>query len=270
MDDLEKPFAMGRTAEIYSYGEGKILKLFFPSIPPSWIDREAAIGQYIQAAHLPVPKFFGRLKEKGRDGLVYERVDGPSMLNQVGRAPWKAGSYARLLARLQAQVHQASAPPDLETQKEWARGGMPDSDKLSKDKKEKVLRLLDSMPEGDRLCHGDFHPGNIVMTARGPVIIDWMTSSRGTVCGDVARTSIILEAAQPPEGTPMRWLLEWVRRSFLGTYLKTYSQLQPLEQASLTAWRTVMAANFFVDVSLPGEGANLLAIVENGIQSISS
>jgi hypothetical protein len=79
-----------------------------------------------------------------------------------------------------------------------------------------------------------------------------------------------LEAAQAPKGTPMRWLLEWVRKSFLATYLKTYFQLQPLEKSSFIEWRTIMAANFYVDVSLPGEGANLLAIVGKGINSIAS
>ena len=268
MDNLEKPFTTGRTAEIYSYGDGKILKLFFSTVPQPWIDREAGIGQYIQEAELPVPKVFERVKVNNRDGVVYERIDGPSLLNQLGRIPWKAGQYAHLLASLHAQVHKVTAPPNLETQREWARGGIPDTDKLSKETKEGILHLIDSMPDGNQLCHGDFHPGNIIVTNRGPVIIDWMTASKGTAGGDVARTSIILEAAQTPEGTPMRWLLEWVRKSFLATYLKTYFQLQPFEESSFIAWRSIMAANFFVDVSLPDEGANLLAIVENGIESM--
>ena len=84
------------------------------------------------------------------------------------------------------------------------------------------------MPDGNRLCHGDFHPGNILVTKHGPIIIDWMTASKGTACGDVARTSVILEAAQAPEGTPMRGVLEFVRKLFLSTYIKTYFQLQPV------------------------------------------
>ncbi len=100
MDPLDKPFATGRTAEIYSCGEGKILKLFFPTIPQTWSDREAGIGRYIEEAHLPVPKVFERVRVDDRDGIVYERIDGPSLLNQLGRMPWKAGQYARLLANL--------------------------------------------------------------------------------------------------------------------------------------------------------------------------
>ena len=270
IETIDKPLAVGRTAEIYAYQDRKVLKLFYPTTPQDWIDREAAIGRYIHEAQLPVPKVFERVKVNDRDGVIYERIDGPSLLNQLGRTPWKSSQYARTLASLQAHVHKVTAPADLETQRTWALGGIPDSDKLPKSLKASVLQLLDAMPDGDQLCHGDFHPGNIILTDRGPVIIDWMTASKGTAIGDVARTAIILEAAQTPEGTPMRWLLEWVRKSFLATYLKTCFQLQPGDNRSLTAWRAIMAANFFVDVSLPGEGANLLKIVEDGVKTISS
>jgi uncharacterized protein (TIGR02172 family) len=266
MNDLQKPIAVGRTAEIFPMEDGRVLKLFFPTIPQAWIDKEVDTGRYIQDAGLPVPKVYERMKVNDREGVVYERIDGPSLLNELAMKPWNVTGYARLLARLHARVHDVSAPSTLETQREWARGGIPETDKLPKELQQNVLRLLDSMPAGNQLCHGDFHPGNIIVTPRGPVIIDWMTASKGSASGDVARAAIILEAAQAPEGTPMRWLLEWVRKLFLATYLKTYFQLRPAEKDSFPAWRTIMAANFFVDVSLPEEGASLMEIVKRGME----
>lgn len=269
MNDIQKPIAVGRTAEVYPFEDGKVLKLFFPTIPQLWIDKEVDTGRYIQTAQLPVPKVYERLKLKGREGVVYERIEGPALLNELAQRPWKVVRYARLLASLHVQVHEVSAPPNLESQREWARGGIPETKKLSKDLREKVLHLLDTMPDGNQLCHGDFHPGNIIVTHRGPVIIDWMTATKGVACGDVARTSIILEAAKAPEGTPLRWLLEWIRKLFLASYLKSYFQLRPVQENSFTAWRAIMAANFFVDVSLPEEEAHLIAIVEQGIRSLA-
>jgi uncharacterized protein (TIGR02172 family) len=268
VSDFEQPIAVGRTAEIYPFEDGKVLKLFFPTIPQPWIDKEVDTGRYIQEAGLPVPKVYGTVQREGREGVVYERIEGPSLLNQLGSKPWKVVQYAHLLANLHAQVHDVLAPPGLETQHQWATGGIPKTDKLSADLRERVLHLLDSMPKGDRLCHGDFHPGNIIVADRGPVIIDWMTASRGTDCGDVARTAVILEAAQVPEGTPMRWLLEWIRKLFLRTYLKTYFRLRPVDRPSFVAWRVITAANFLADVSLPEEEAHLRAMVELGIGSV--
>ncbi len=269
MNSLQKPIAVGRTAEVYSIEDGKVLKLFFPTVPHSWIDKEVETGHYIQNANLPVPKVYERVKYNDREGVIYERIEGPSLLNELARKPWKVVQYARLLANLHMQIHEVPAPPNLETQREWARGGIPETNKLTKDLQEKVLRLLDSMPNGNQLCHGDFHPGNIIITFRGPIIIDWMTASKGEACGDVARTAIILEAAQAPEGTPFRWLLEWVRKLFLSTYIKTYFQLRPIEMNLYKAWRSIMAANFFVDVSLPEEETNLIEIVKQGIGSLA-
>jgi len=265
MNDFQKPIAVGRTAEIFPFGDGKVLKLFFPTIPQSWVQKEEDIGQYIMKAHLPVPKVYERTYLYDREGMVYERIEGPALLNELAKKPWKIVKYARMLANLHVKVHEVPAPAELEPQREWARGGIPETTKLPGDLRERVLHLLDSMPEGNQLCHGDFHPGNIILSQRGPIIIDWMTATRGVPSGDVARSAIILEAAQVPEGTPMRWLVEWVRKVFLATYLKTYFQLRPDEKRSFITWRTIMAANFLADVSLPEEEASLMAIILRGI-----
>ncbi len=265
MNTLQKPIAVGRTAEIFPFEEGKVLKLFFPTIPQSWIDREVDVGRYIQDAHLPVPKVYERIKLDDREGVVYERIDGPSLLHELATKPWNLIQYARLLANLHVHVNDVPAPENLETQREWARWGIPETEKLSRNLKQSVLLLLDSLPDGNQLCHGDFHPGNVIVTKRGPVIIDWMTATKGVACGDVARVSILLEAAKLPAGTPMRWTLERVRKPFLGIYIKTYFQLRPAGKNSLTAWRSIMAANFLTDVSLPEEEPALLKIVEQGV-----
>jgi Ser/Thr protein kinase RdoA (MazF antagonist) len=267
MNDLPQPIGVGRTAEVFPFEDGKVLKLFYPTIPQSWIEKEIVVGRYIQDAKLPVPQIFQRMKLNDRDGVVYERIEGRSLMNELATKPWNIIHYANLLANLHIKVHDVPAPVNLESQREWARGGIPKTTKIGTDLQQGVLKLLDSLSIGNQLCHGDFHPGNIILTHRGPVIIDWMTASKGIGCGDVARTAIILEAAKAPKGTPMRWLLEWVRKVFLATYLKTYFQLRPVEENAFIAWRTIMAANFLVDVSLPDERSALMEIIKKGIHS---
>jgi len=265
MIGLGKPIALGRTAEIYSYGEGKVVKLFFSTTPKSWIDKEIEIGRYIQEAQLPVPRVYEDVDIDNRKGIVYERIEGPTLLNELATKPWNVVRYSRLLAKLHVQIHEVQAPENLETQREWATGGITASEKISNGLKANILRLLDTLPDGNKLCHGDFHPGNIILTPSGPVIIDWMTVSKGVASGDVARTLIILEAAKAPEGTPLRWLLEWIRKLFLATYLKTYLQLSPDIKKSLAGWQAVMAANFLSDVCIPEEEAVLRAIIERSL-----
>jgi len=66
----------------------------------------------------------------------------------------------------------------------------------------------------------------------------------------------------------MRWLLDWIRKLFLGTYLKTYFRLRPIDQRSYVAWRAIMAANFLADVGLPEEEANLRAMVQQWMEAV--
>jgi aminoglycoside phosphotransferase (APT) family kinase protein len=67
-----------------------------------------------------------------------------------------------------------------------------------------ALGLLPPVRGGARLCHGDLHPSNVIMSPNGPVIVDWFDSSRGDPVGDVARSSLILlaDGADPPRHLP--------------------------------------------------------------------
>jgi len=243
-----------------------VLKLFFPNIPLLWIDKETETGRYIQDMQLPVPRVYDRVKWREREGIVYEKIEGPSLLNQLATKPWTVVKSARLLAGLHVTVHKITAPPDMETQRDWAGGGIQESTKLPPKTREGVVQLLNTLPAGNQLCHGDFHPGNIILTKRGPIIIDWMTASKGTDVGDLARTSMILEVAKPPQGTPLRWLLEWIRRLLQSTYVKTYFQLHPVDMSLYFAWRAIMAGSF-MEVCLPEEESTLLRIIEQGLRS---
>lgn len=270
MNENQPPIAVGRTAEIYPYADGKVLKLFLPAIPQGWIDKEIKIGRYIQEVQIPVPRVYERVEINNRVGIIYQRIEGPSLLHELATKPWNVVRYGRLLAKLHVQIHEVQAPGDLETQREWATGGIPVSEKIGEDLKARILQLLETLPDGNILCHGDFHPGNIIITPVGPVIIDWMTVSKGVPSGDVARTLTILEAAKAPDGTPLRWLLEWIRKIFLSTYLNTYLQIRPEIKETIAGWQAVMAANFLSDVSIPGEGEDLRGIIERCLLEHSS
>ena len=95
------------------------------------------------------------------------------------------------------------------------------------------------MPDGDRLCHGDFHLGNILLGQQEPVIIDWIDSSIGNPLADVARTSILAlgMAATQPAG-----FSRWGIRVMHSLYLLRYFLLCPGGQAEYRRWLPIVAA----------------------------
>lgn len=230
---LEKPIALGRTAEIYAWGNDQILKLFHDWMPPYAIEYEAQITRAVHAAGLPVPAVGEIIEIDGRLALVYERVDGPPMDQVLAKKTWKFPSFTRLLAQLHVDLHTSSITPDIPSQKQRIEQRMQETDVLPDDLKNAVLNTLQKMPDGERLCHGDFHPQNVLITQQGPVIIDWTDATRGNPIADVARSSIILQGAA---------LTNPLAGQFHDAYLEHYFKLCSNDRHQYNTWRTIAAA----------------------------
>ena len=194
--DLGAPIGSGRTAVIYAWDSGRALKLF----RPDWArdaEEEYAATRLAGERAAPAPEVFGIEEVEGRPGIVMERVDGESMLASMGRKPWRARGYARLLAEMQWELHQLPGE-GLRDQRATLRHDIDRGLALSEAERASLLDLLDRMPAGDRLCHWDFHPDNIIMTARGPVIIDWITAQAGNPVADFGRSTVLFATATLP------------------------------------------------------------------------
>ena len=75
-----KIIARGRTAEILAWQDGQVLKLFFEGMSADAIEREAQVARLVSTSDLPTPKLLSELTRANRKGLIYERVDGQSIL----------------------------------------------------------------------------------------------------------------------------------------------------------------------------------------------
>jgi len=244
MKTLEKPFAVGRTAEVYAWEEGTVLKLYRDWCPASWVEREAHIARVVEQAGIPAPKPGEIVEVGGRRGILYERVDGPSMLKAMNQNPLKLIFFARMLARLHVEMHQCSAADsNLPSQRASALLAIQHAGALGDDLRQKALQALETLPDGDRLCHGDFHPDNVLLTSRGPVIIDWMTAVQGHPAADVARTRLLLSLGDPPPGSAFSLRLILLGRSlYVRSYLRYHQDRSPETVRLSSAYLPVMAA----------------------------
>lgn len=254
MDIAGKPIAAGRTAEIYAWGEGRILKLLRPGFPPYLIQQEKAITTAVFQAGIAAPRIYEVVEVDGRPGIVYERIDGPSLLGHIERYPFRLREHAALLARLQAAIHThtySPAPADAPRQKKILAEQIQAAEVLPAAARSAVLSLLDSLPDGDTLCHNDFHPLNVLMGtdvkgACHPVTIDWESASLGSPCADVARTSLIVALGIPAEGFPNTWVKivsQVYLRAFTSAYVASYRSFTHNRLEVLRAWQTVQAAS---------------------------
>lgn len=229
----------GQNSDVFSWGEDSVLKLYFPSFPAEVTQREYVIARAVYAAGHAAPAVRDVVEIGGRHGIIFERVHGPSLVQQVERRPWRLFAAARQLAEWHVRLHDSPAPVELPAQRDQIARWIDRADGCSDAEKETARRHLAQLPPGDRLCHGDFHPANVILSARGPVIIDWSTGTRGHALADVARTSVLFESASlPPEtAVHLRLLMKFARRLLHATYLKRYFELRPGSLEDLEFWR---------------------------------
>jgi aminoglycoside phosphotransferase (APT) family kinase protein len=158
------PLGSGRSAEIYDLGHGRVLRRYRNRARPA--QREAEVISWAGAHGVPVPEVFD---VDGPD-IVMEKVDGPTMLADLARHPWRLASHAATLARLHQQVH---AVPALDGRRApFGPGGV--------------------------LLHLDLHPDNVLLSARGPVLIDWEGAGRGPAEADLAICWVVVAMSMVP------------------------------------------------------------------------
>lgn len=238
-----KRIGEGRTAEVREYGDGAILKLYREDIPGEHVDREYKISCYAYAQGVHTPRPVELVTVEGRKGIVFERIAGATLLKQLAGKPWQTGIYARQLAGLHYSLHQHQGPDGEGQQKSLLRQQIIAAPMLTMEEKSAVLEHLVKLPEGECLCHGDFHPDNVLGDGEG-WIIDWMTGISGSSAADVARSVILLSMGSMPPGTPFltRLITGFIRQKLCKGYIREYLKLSGQPYADINAWVLPVAA----------------------------
>jgi Ser/Thr protein kinase RdoA (MazF antagonist) len=232
---------VGRTAEVYAVDSHTVAKVMLPGFDPRMLELEVLKTQAAHDAGVNAPATHGEYSFGGRPGHLFDQIDGHEMLEDLQRRPWAYRSYASMLARLHAGMHtrrSTELPPvkDLLAAKIDAAEPLDESTRLiAKD-------MLLALDDGHAVLHGDFHPGNVIVSSDGPVVIDWLDASRGPAEADVARTLALLSPAGIPLDTPRRPLLTRFVNAFRRRYTAAYLEAGSVDAAGISAWRVPVIA----------------------------
>lgn len=237
---LDRPLARGRTADVFGWEDGYVLKLFHDWFPLGDVEYELKIARAVHASGVKSPAIKALIRVQGRNGLIYERVSGDSMLTMFQRKPWTAIPLARTFAQLHAQMHACAIKADVPTQRRRLHHKIQEAEELHILTKNSLLKTLESLPDGDTVCHGDFHPANVLIAPGESTVIDWIDASSGNPLADVARTSVILLGALATKQIrrPVARMFIWL---FHRTYLNHYFHLRPHGRDEYRRWLPIVA-----------------------------
>lgn len=222
--ELGERLGSGKVAEVFASGPN-VVKLYRAQNHRAAAFREAATLSVLADRDLPVPHVFSVRLYGDRWGVEMSRVAGPSFAEQMrateNLAPWLAA-----MADLQALVHDRPGRY-MPSQRQRLVADISATPLLAEALRQKLLAALAELPEGDRLCHGDYHPYNLLGSLAQPVLVDWLDAGSGSPAADACRSYVLILAFDP---------------DLARLYIETYAERSGMALAEIRLWLPFIAA----------------------------
>jgi Ser/Thr protein kinase RdoA (MazF antagonist) len=248
----------GATSDVHAWAPERVVKLYKVWAPHRVSAYEAWITRAVHATGALAPEVFEEVNVGGRVGIVMARLDGPTLIQAIKSNSVSLTEAGDILAGLLHTVHATPPPPELMLLGEYvrsslkrARGDLPEHVAAG------VLAQIERLLPADGLCHGDPNPGNVMMTADGPKLIDWIAALRAPPAFDLASAHVILtELAPYTADDPER------PRAINTAMLAAYAGLIGTSRAALTAsmqpYLPIVRALVILGGAVPAQSARLV------------
>ena len=223
----------GAQATIYAQGEYAI-KLYREGYPKGNVFSEAYIMANLERENFPSPKVYEVLFVNGRYGLRMDRAKGKMMGENLAGNPEKTKETLDILVDLQCHLQKRGNVGDwaphikLRLRNDLTRNAM-----LSAGRKEKLLGILENLPDKEALCHCDFHFGNVFFDGTEYTIIDLLQICRGDPAADAACSYVSYS---------------FIQRELAEYYLNRYCGTSGIPREDVLQWLPVYAGTLLGQV----------------------
>lgn len=224
---LDRVIAFRNTKTVYRDGD-TCIKVFNEGYSKADVLNEALNQARIEETGLNIPKILEVTMIDGKWAIISEFIEGKTLAQLMAEDPDRKSEYLNLFVDLQLEMHQKTCPL-LNKLKDKMNRKISQSD-LDATTRYDLHTRLEGMPKHNKVCHGDFNPSNIIITADGrPYIIDWSHATQGNASADVART----------------YLLFWLNGDIDGAkeYLDLFCKKSNTAKQYVQKWMPIVAAS---------------------------
>lgn len=225
---LAERIGQGVFAEVHAWAPGQVVKLSKPGLPPWVLQHEARMTRAVFAAGGPAPEVLGEVTLDGRFGIVLPRFDGPTLMEAMRTGAIAREEAGAILATLCNAVHKTPPPPAALSLRQAMDARLQFAGKVLPERIiTGVFALIEHLAPHDVLCHSDLQPRNVIMTAEGPRLIDWLGAARAPAAYELAQCHVLMSELpddDEPEGGPVNAALQ-----------VEYARLAGMAPAELTA-----------------------------------
>lgn len=261
---------LGGSGLAAEWGEPLVVRIL-PSVDRRLqASKEAAAQAWATDQGFSAPRVLAVLAPEDLFGLpaqVMERAPGVTMLDALKAKPWTALRLVDQLAQLQLRLHSLDAatwPAGDDGALVQRRLALPRravevlDDPALRTAMERAESLVDGA-ETSRdaiVCHGDFHPLNVMVDGDRASVIDWTDAGLGPREADVARTLLLFNIAGIAATSSLeRAILNrggpWLARR----YRRAYEQGESLDPSGLRLWEALHALHGWAQVEMLHAGA---------------
>ncbi len=203
IDGLEL-IGRGANGAVYRLDEDKIIKIYNNSSLER-IEREKDAARKALIHDIPTAISYQIAEIGDKYGIIYECVEADTLGQFIEKNPDKLNDAAKQMANLLKKLHSTTIEP----------GVLPDArinlnvwadiaEKSGYYSQEVILKLrnlIESIPYRNTFIHGDFHPGNIMVTKGELLLIDMTDASVGNPLVDLFGSYQIMKlVSQRPGG----------------------------------------------------------------------
>ncbi len=171
----------GSNGVVYRYDPEIVVKVYRNADALAEIHRERQLARRALILGIPTAIPFDVVKVGESYGSVFELLNAKSFSKLIKEEPENRDKYITEFVELLKRIHFTEVDPnDMEDMKavalDWARylvGHLP------KEQSDKLISLIEAVPERHTMIHGDYHTNNVEMQNGEVLLIDMDTLSFG-------------------------------------------------------------------------------------------
>lgn len=217
--------------DFYDFGENHYVKLFEESYDQEKIINEFEKSIYISSIFNNCPKGTEIIELEDRTGIVYKKEEGETFLYLIEEADVSIDVEAKRFASIHAEVHHVKCD-SLIDQKSFFENQINACEDITLDDKNKLINLLNELPTGETLCHGNYHLNNVILNDKGYKLLDVGCAYKGHSMSDVAKSCVVLDVPRYLSGASQLFHeeLRKMRIQFMNLYLQYYQKFAPFDE----------------------------------------
>jgi len=253
----------GATATVYLLDNKRIIKVFNSEYSIDSVKYEAHLSEEISKTGILSPKYHGLVKVNNHDAIISEYIPGDVLLGHVVKSSiTQCVKLVKKMVQIQKSIHLVNCTSITSQFDRFTY--LINATSLSDTKKETILKHLHIIGHDTKICHGDYHPGNIIINSNNDLYtIDWMNCYFGDPIGDVVRSYLTLISPFIPFKLPIiKKIMFLLYKRLLGEiYLHEYRKETSIKRKDINKWIPIIAAGRLAD-NIPNEGKWLVKLID--------